>query len=210
MATVNDAGQGITVAPHVRAFVDACGSATGAVSFGTYNGHEPDGAHAIDIHCSPSLGDSVSAFAIANIDRFGIDYVIWEQRIWNPEILNGWRAMGDRGNATQNHFDHVHVSFEMAIPSGLEGATVPHVQPINATDSDYPGLTRAGSYGGPVRRVQTRLRERGWSIKVDGLFGPITDGIVREFQTEKFGAGPDVDGIVGPKTWEALVHAPIT
>jgi hypothetical protein len=43
--------------------------------------------------------------------RLGIMYVIWNQQIWStyyPEL--GWRKMADRGSATANHKDHVHIS----------------------------------------------------------------------------------------------------
>jgi peptidoglycan hydrolase-like protein with peptidoglycan-binding domain len=38
--------------------------------------------------------------------------------------------------------------------------------------------------------------------KVDGLFGPITESAVRQFQRNNPPLVPD--GIVGPKTWKAL------
>jgi cell wall-associated NlpC family hydrolase len=71
----------------------------------------------------------------------------------------------------------------------------------------YPGLVQLGSNGEIVRRVQQRLRDRGWTITVDGRFGPETDQVVRSFQREKH---LDRDGKVGPRTWEALWTAPIT
>lgn len=43
------------------------------------------------------------------------------------------------------------------------------------------------------------MKQRGWSIEVDGLFGPQSDRIARLFQLEK---GLIVDGIVGPRTWQ--------
>jgi hypothetical protein len=39
--------------------------------------------------------------------------VIWRQRINSG---TGWRAMEDRGSITQNHYDHVHVSFDETAP----------------------------------------------------------------------------------------------
>ena len=58
---------------------------------------------------SAGQGDAVASYAIANMGRFGITYVIWQQRIWLAGS-GGWRAMEDRGSATANHFDHVHIS----------------------------------------------------------------------------------------------------
>lgn len=72
----------------------------------------------------------------------------------------------------------------------------------------YPGRQlRRGDTGAQVRTVQTRLRARGWSIAVDGSFGPAMERTVRQFQTNK---KLRVDGIVGPATWAALWALPVT
>ncbi|MCA1702237.1 MAG: peptidoglycan-binding protein [Actinobacteria bacterium] len=39
---------------------------------------------------------------------------------------------------------------------------------------------------------------------IDGIFGPLTEAAVRAFQQ---GAGIDVDGVVGPQTWNALLSS---
>jgi peptidoglycan hydrolase-like protein with peptidoglycan-binding domain len=62
-----------------------------------------------------------------------------------------------------------------------------------------------------VRAVQDQINFRnlrnGHTLAVDGIFGPQTATAVRAFQramaTEIPGFG--VDGIVGPRTWQALV-----
>jgi len=56
-----------------------------------------------------ALGDAIAAFVQSHAAELNVDYVIWRQRIWNPG-RGGWRGMADRGDATANHFDHVHVS----------------------------------------------------------------------------------------------------
>ncbi|MFI6577182.1 coiled-coil domain-containing protein [Nocardiopsis sp. NPDC050513] len=56
-----------------------------------------------------ALGDQIAQHAINNAAAWGVDYVIWRQRIWqqsNPQ----WVFMNDRGDNTQNHYDHVHIS----------------------------------------------------------------------------------------------------
>jgi peptidoglycan hydrolase-like protein with peptidoglycan-binding domain len=52
--------------------------------------------------------------------------------------------------------------------------------------------------GDDVRMWQQRMRDRGWTITVDGAYGPQSEGVCREFQ-RRFGL--QVDGIVGPITW---------
>lgn len=78
----------------------------------TYGGRDPHGEHvngeAIDIMTSDyALGTAIAEFLIKNASEFGIEDVIWRQRIWMPSF--GWKGMSNRGSATANHFDHVHV-----------------------------------------------------------------------------------------------------
>lgn len=55
---------------------------------------------------------------------------------------------------------------------------------------------RKGSRGVDVSALQQKL-----NLVPDGIFGPITDEAVRDFQKSH---NLTVDGIVGPKTWAAL------
>jgi putative chitinase len=65
---------------------------------------------------------------------------------------------------------------------------------------------RLGSRGNDVRRLQRRLRERGFNPgKIDGDFGPATEAAVLAFQPS---AGLLVDGIAGPRTLAALDLVP--
>jgi len=58
-----------------------------------------------------------------------------------------------------------------------------------------------GQSGSIVRAVQHLLRARGYSLSADGVFGSGTEGAVRSFQSSR---DLTADGVVGPKTWEAL------
>lgn len=61
---------------------------------------------------------------------------------------------------------------------------------------------RQGDSGDAVRAVQGQLGARGYSVTVDGAFGPGTESAVRSFQSAQ---GLITDGVVGPNTWLALV-----
>ncbi|MBF8188079.1 hypothetical protein ITP53_20540 [Nonomuraea sp. K274] len=54
-----------------------------------------------------ALGDRIAEWAIKNMGKLGVKYVIWKQRINQG---SGWESMSDRGSVTENHFDHVHIS----------------------------------------------------------------------------------------------------
>jgi hypothetical protein len=61
---------------------------------------------------------------------------------------------------------------------------------------------RLGSKNEFVIMLQTALRNAGlYKGTIDGTFGSTTDQAVKLFQTS---AGLSADGIVGPKTWEAI------
>ncbi|QJY46798.1 hypothetical protein [Pseudonocardia broussonetiae] len=70
---------------------------------------------AIDFMTDRERGDRIADCALANQDELGISYVIWRQRV---NYGDGWEPMSDRGGATENHYDHVHVSFERGGGSG--------------------------------------------------------------------------------------------
>lgn len=59
-------------------------------------------------------------------------------------------------------------------------------------------VCRKGSKGDAVRTIQANVRSA-----VDGVFGTNTEAAVKTFQKKK---GLTADGIVGPKTWQALIE----
>jgi predicted chitinase len=77
------------------------------------------------------------------------------------------------------------------------------VQPASGGSAPaYPGTAlRQGSSGASVKTMQQRLKDLGYSLGVDGSFGPGTAKAVIAFQ-QKNGLGKD--GVVGPNTWAAM------
>jgi hypothetical protein len=83
----------------------------GSGPFGGYRPGDPldhGTGHAVDIMCGTTEGNEIAAFLQANAGELNIKYLIWRQRIWYPG--GSWQGMEDRGSATANHYDHVHVS----------------------------------------------------------------------------------------------------
>ena len=78
----------------------------------------------------------------------------------------------------------------------------PKSGPANSRSGYYGAADRAG-----LRTWQAQMRRRGWTIAVDGLYGPQTAKVARAFQAEKRLA---VDGLIGPATWAAAWTAPVT
>lgn len=58
-----------------------------------------------------ALGQRVALWAKANASNLGIEYVIWNQHIWNiKRDKEGWRYMASRGSDSANHKNHVHIT----------------------------------------------------------------------------------------------------
>jgi hypothetical protein len=94
-------------------FRAACAAFPALSSYGGYDAHgEHSSGRAIDFMVTdPGLGQAVADWARANASALGVYDVIWAQHIWTPvRSSEGWRSMEDRGSATANHYDHVHVS----------------------------------------------------------------------------------------------------
>jgi hypothetical protein len=67
--------------------------------------------------------------------------------------------------------------------------------------STAPTALTRGDRGAAVRDLQVSLAKAGYDIIADGEFGPITQGIVIDFQSKN---GLIPDGVVGPKTLAKL------
>ena len=83
---------------------------------------------------------------------------------------------------------------------GTVRGAAPAVAP--AASSQYTSVKlRLGARGSAVSYLQGRLNAYGASLKVDGVFGSAT---LRAVKNRQSSARIGVDGVVGPKTWNAL------
>ncbi|MFI3235674.1 LysM peptidoglycan-binding domain-containing protein [Streptococcus suis] len=119
--TTSTSAYDVGLQPQVAAFRVKVANAFGITSFSGYRAGD-SGDHgkglAIDFMVpeSSALGDQVAAYAVANLASKNINYIIWKQRFYAPyDSIYGpaytWNLMPDRGSVTENHYDHVHVSF---------------------------------------------------------------------------------------------------
>lgn len=88
--------------------------------------------------------------------------------------------------------------YSKAITKG-NGITVAAVS-SSFTGQSLPTL-RFGTSGTAVRVLQRLLVSKGYAIRVDGSFGPLTETAVKAFQNRR---RVGVDGVVGPVTWQQL------
>lgn len=116
------------IKPHVEEFRQIIYKKFGITDIGGYRAGDPqDHGHglALDVMVpeGSKLGDDVAQFAIDNKEAAGITYIIWKQRFYmgvdnKYGAANTWNKMEDRGSKTENHFDHVHISFGASKGSG--------------------------------------------------------------------------------------------
>lgn len=85
----------------------------------------------------------------------------------------------------------------------------PKSGPKQSVSGYYPDSGTSNSYSrrAALKQWQQRMKDRGWNIDPDGLYGPNTAAVTVAFQKEK---GLTVDAAIGPETWAAAWTAPIT
>lgn len=79
-----------------------------------------------------ALGNQINQWLLQNADALGIQYDLWQQTQWNPDGTTS--GMENRGGATANHMDHVHV----------------RVKPGQATGASLNSMYAAGDGGGKL------------------------------------------------------------
>ncbi|MBO1029940.1 SH3 domain-containing protein [Tessaracoccus sp. SD287] len=90
-----------------------CNTFPSVSSFGGYRSSADahGSGRAIDAMISGQAGWEVANWVRANASSLGVTEVIYAQKIWTTQRSGeGWRSMSDRGSATANHYDHVHVT----------------------------------------------------------------------------------------------------
>jgi hypothetical protein len=144
----------------------------------------------------------------------GGGYVIFNRRITSPDFKR-WNEY----TGSNPHTEHIHVSFSLN-PAGFDSTRGWWVdlfgpgKPVAATPAKpkpkpssgaRPAIQQGSNRPAYIRQLQQRLRTMypayARNLAVDGVFGPATAAVVREFQRR---SGLKADGVVGTATWDAL------
>ena len=173
---------------------------------------EHSSGYALDFMCNQHTGDVIADYLWANRSRIGIRWIIWWQRIrsTSPGKSGNWTAMANRGSATANHKDHVHVFLTAGAynpPAAktltpLTGHTVSLKAVQSAAKLDGPreqGGTTEGA-ADDVMVVENALAQLGLldrALAGDGSYGTSTVAAYKAWQ-KKIGSDPEFcDGIPG-------------
>ncbi|MFE9690625.1 peptidoglycan-binding protein [Micromonospora sp. NPDC005806] len=149
----------------------------------------------------------------ADFDKDGIDpilvvrkavqhpstqYVIFDRTIWSR--VRGFKPARYTGANPHDKHLHVSVSHTPALENSAQAWGIAAARVERLGDR----VLRNGSEGGDVRELQILANQLGGKLVVDGEFGSKTEAWVRNFQRSKSLA---VDGVVGPKTTNAILEA---
>lgn len=113
----------------------------------------------------------------------------------------GWGAATDVGETSIDALSRAWRRQYLGWAGDFAQKTIPGVAQRKPGARAFPGAVRQGSRGAVVVTVQQRLRQLGYTIAADGVFGPKTEAAVRDYQRKCQLAR---DGICGPRTWAAL------
>ncbi len=188
--------------------------------------HNPNKHGAVDARDFDSSAIDTARFVARAIRHPSTRNVIYDRKIRSKGYSGGLsRAYAYHGPSP--HTEHIHVDVEMTtrqendtrawgyyrggaskpvvvIPVSSKSATPARPAPKGGM-TRMPVLRRTGTVLAATKTLQRALNRLGFKAgAVDGKFGPATDKAVRAFQV-RYHLG--VDGIVGPKSWVALVQA---
>lgn len=153
-----------------------------------------------------SLGETL------NIDLVGNPKLAGEPKLSLVIACEYWKSRSINGHCDRDDLERVTRRVNGGL-NGLDDRRQYLVKAKNAlarlggnivaaqSDPSAPPVLRRGTRGEYVFILQTRLRDLGMQIGIDGDFGPATELAVMIWQSNN---GLTPDGIVGPATWAKL------
>ena len=164
---------------------------------------------------NPKAGDQVFFYAGGTIGHTGIVVEVSDSSITVVEGNSSDRVQKlSYSRSSGSIAGYGHPWYDESIPDHAEREPSP--APASETPAAQTVLVRVpflkrGAVGTAVESAQVLLIHRGYNCggrtflgreTPDGDFGPATEKAVRDLQTK---AALDIDGIVGPLTWQALL-----
>lgn len=115
---------------------------------------------------------------------------------------------GSFGPDTEKHVKAFQVAAGIA-EDGVAGPETRRYMGMVGKNGRYPGHSvPSRQYNEATKRFQQRLKDRTWTIGVDGYHGDQTSKVFSRFQSGQ--KGLTVDGKGGPQMWTAIWARPVT
>jgi hypothetical protein len=192
--------------------------AMGGKNLGIYNCRNIAGSQSLSLHGEGRACDlgvpvgqgwakTLADALVARSGELGIQLIIHDSKVWSGRHpFDGWRNFSGRNP----HRDHLHIELSWKAARELSAAAVQAA--FTLTGQSFPAwpgrhLRHTPGHlmrGDDVRTWQQRMADLGRQIAVDGIYGPQSARVARDFQRDM---SLDVDGVVGPKTWAASWQA---
>lgn len=146
------------------------------------------------------LGTQIKDWLFANRGELNIDYMIWQQ-VYIPSSGTG-NKMEDRGNPTQNHFDHIHITtFGGGFPSAGETYTM---ETINAGGGSYGigvGCASGPTAGGDLAVGTVPPEVEPWVRRAGGLCQGVSSSLLAAQMEAESTFKPDLVSPAGAQGW---------
>lgn len=159
-------------------------------------------------HQHPNMLQTVAAWMREEANNYKIPLVRLTSAQAQSNGVGVCRHM-DLGTWGGNHSDPGN-GFPIDEVIAMAGGSITPQPPTNtpAIAPAFPGTLLVNfTSGHGTAQWQQQMKNRGWTITVDDMYGSQSTNVCRQFQAEK---GLTVDGIVGPITWDAAWTAPVT
>lgn len=128
--------------------------------------------------------------------------VIALQKILNVALASRLQVDGIYGEATKKAVTALQLGTGIKADGIVGPATRSTIDVLKtAVSEESPSSLQVGSRGDRVRILQRLLAVKGIAVSVDGIFGPMTQNAIVQFQMER---GLTIDGIAGPQTFLEL------
>lgn len=157
-------------------------------------------------------------WAIANARQLDLQWILFSYDgvgTWSWSTARGtWKYLGNRGNISANHIDHIHFKFlpgvdargvNWSIP-GLDGGSVsPGGKAISLSTLILQAGMSPRTKSNEVVKYQAALNAAGFDAGAeDGYYGTNVRSATARLQASMGFKGRDADGVVGRKSLEHL------
>lgn len=136
-----------------------------------------------------------------------IGYIGWTGNVVPPGPAGAHLHLSHYVSGTEHKDPLLSMGDEQPSPPSAPAYPLPAGQFFGPKLGPTQSVSGYFSHREQLRAWQQRMKDRGWNINPDGLYGPQTSDIALAFQREK---GLVADRLIGPDTWAAAWAAPIT
>ena len=162
------------------------------------------------------IGDRISEKVSPNLFLIGIEMCVNEDGDWNKTYKNSVelaaQILKKYGLGIDNLYRHYDITGKDCPKMMIDKNAWEKFQTNVSIAAGFKKvevnrltvMLKRGMNNMNVKTLQQLLNKHGYKLIVDGDFGAITEGVVRDFQRTR---GLVADGVVGAKTWDKIFNS---